>query len=100
METAVGPVELVVASSYFAAVLEALAARHSRVGCYCRVASAARVSREVVFRFERGTRSVELCVDLTVQLLTPADVLAAELARGAEVALRASARRGGHRADR
>jgi hypothetical protein len=61
--------------------------------CYCRLATSARENIEVTFRLTRGARSVELCLDLFAQLLTPADALAAELARGAEAALAASRRR-------
>lgn len=69
-----------------AAILAILSGQFT-VTCYCRLTPAARGNAEVAFRLGRGQRSVEICVDLFAQLLTPAEGLAAELARGAEVAL-------------
>jgi hypothetical protein len=57
------------------------------VAYYCRLTTSARENLEVTFRLSRGGRSVELCLDLFAQLLTPADELIAELVRGAEAAL-------------
>jgi hypothetical protein len=67
-------------------ILSSLAPRFGAT-CYCRLTTSARANVEVTFRLTRGGRSVELCLDLFAQLLTPAGALAAELAQAAEAAL-------------
>lgn len=95
-EAAAASIDPAVSTAYLAAVLDALGDQSAAAVCYCRTSPDARASCEVVFRASRGLRAVELCVDLTVQLLTPADALAAELSRGVEAAFsrRSADRRG------